>query len=67
MHMAQMFFDMADSSLWYHKNVTGSLTADMVNDAHNLAHFYVNSNKLSGNLDDFAEANLGNMKKLRLE
>mmetsp|Transcript_37368 Transcript_37368/g.68655 ORF Transcript_37368/g.68655 Transcript_37368/m.68655 type:complete len:745 (+) Transcript_37368:132-2366(+) len=47
--------------------LTGSLTASMLNDAHNLAHFYVNSNKLSGKLDDFAKPNLASLKKLRLE
>ena len=48
--------------------LTGSLTADMVNDARNLAHLYVNSNRMSGNLDDFAQArNLDSLKKLRLE
>ena len=52
----------------FHINSTGSLTSDLVNDARNLVHLYVNSNKMSGNLDDFAQArNLDNLKKLRLE
>mmetsp|Transcript_31347 Transcript_31347/g.67707 ORF Transcript_31347/g.67707 Transcript_31347/m.67707 type:complete len:335 (+) Transcript_31347:221-1225(+) len=47
--------------------LTGSLTSDMMNDARYLVHFYLNSNKLSGKLNDFANANLASLKKLRLE
>jgi len=47
--------------------LTGSLTASMGKDARNLAHFYVNSNKLSGTLNDIAIANFAGLKKLRLE
>lgn len=47
---------------------TGSLTSDLVDGARNLAHFYVNSNKMSGNLDSFAKSkSLSSLKKLRLE
>mmetsp|Transcript_14675 Transcript_14675/g.31313 ORF Transcript_14675/g.31313 Transcript_14675/m.31313 type:complete len:176 (+) Transcript_14675:3-530(+) len=38
-----------------------------MNDARYLVHFYLNSNKLSGKLNDFANANLASLKKLRLE
>lgn len=45
----------------------GSLNADMVNGANKLEHLYVNSNKMGGNLDDFALADLRSLQKLRLE
>jgi hypothetical protein len=46
----------------------GSLTADIVNGARNLEQLYVNSNKMSGDLSDFAKASdLVMLRKLRLE
>ena len=51
-----------------YNELTGTLSTDLVGDARNLAHFYVNSNKLSGKLDDFAgSTGMGSLKKLRME